>query len=241
MPKPLSDLVGSRWGRLTVVELAGRDASGRAVWRCACDCGGAAAISNGALRAGKRSGCAGCLNERVSAPRAKGSACANFKHGGASRGAHTKEYRSWEAMVRRCTLPSQSNYADYGGRGIAVCAEWRADFEAFLRDMGLAPSDSHSIDRYPNVNGNYEPGNCRWATRAEQANNKRSSRVVSFNGREMTIREWADATGIAYGTLWRRIAVLRWSPERAIAAFVLPEMIPLMDDHNKHPNALVSD
>ena len=140
----------------------------------------------------------------------------NTKHGGASRGAHSKEYDSWSAMIRRCELPSQRSYKDYGARGIKVCAAWRADFAAFLRDVGPAPSPGHTIERNE-VNGDYEPGNVRWATAKEQSNNRRSSVRVEVAGESLTVAQWAERSGIKYQTLWARLFVRGMSPERALA------------------------
>lgn len=145
-----------------------------------------------------------------------GAACINFKHGHAPRGAHSKEYDAWASMIRRCEMSSQDSFPGYGGRGITIHPAWRADFEAFLRDMGRAPSRKHTIER-DDVDGNYEPGNCRWATIREQSLNKRNSRRVTLNGLTLTLAEWSARTGIKYGTLWRRIDVLKWPAERALS------------------------
>src|SRR5262245_33615736 len=89
----------------------------------------------------------------------------------------------WRGMIRRCENPNDSRYEDYGARGISVCARWRDSFEAFAEDMGPRPSPDHSIDRYPNNNGNYEPGNCRWATQKQQARNMRTNRRLKFRSK----------------------------------------------------------
>lgn len=103
---------------------------------------------------------------------------------------HIREYATWQNIKRRCLTPGSSHYANYGGRGITVCQEWQVSFEAFYRDMGAKPSPNHSIDRIDN-NGNYEPSNCRWATRLEQMNNTRANRRVEIDGRTQTLMEWA--------------------------------------------------
>lgn len=97
-----------------------------------------------------------------------------------------------------------------------MCEEWADDFAAFLRDMGERPV-GHTLDRYPNPNGDYEPGNCRWATLREQANNCRSNRLIKFRGRTKTIAEWADVVGVSADSLKRRFG-LGWSTERALTA-----------------------
>lgn len=100
-----------------------------------------------------------------------------LKHGCAKRGSHTPEFKTWRAMRRRCEDPKYIVYQDYGGRGISVCERWR-DFANFLTDMGPKPSPSHSIDRI-DPNGNYEPANCRWATRVEQNRNQRPRKPLA--------------------------------------------------------------
>lgn len=98
-----------------------------------------------------------------------------YKHGHNNHAGQSPTYKSWDDMINRTTRPSHGSFPDYGGRGITVCERWRHSFAAFLADMGERPSRLHSLDRWPNPNGNYEPGNCRWATRLEQVRN--SSKV----------------------------------------------------------------
>lgn len=117
----------------------------------------------------------------------------------------TREYRIWMHMRQRCRLPSHIQFADYGGRGIRVCEEWDRSFPTFLRDMGLCPP-GQSIDRLEN-DGNYEPGNCRWATRVEQNNNQRRNIAVEHGGRVQTIAQWSRELGLRYATLHRRIVI----------------------------------
>lgn len=117
----------------------------------------------------------------------------------------TPTYTAWLGMIDRCERPANKAWPDYGGRGIKVCARWRNGFPAFLEDMGKKPSKQYSIDRKDN-DGNYEPGNCRWATSKEQNNNKRSNRLICARGETKTLTEWARISGRTAGTIWARLA-----------------------------------
>lgn len=133
-----------------------------------------------------------------------------------TRNAHVPGYSSWQKMRYRCYNPRCVAYADYGGRGITVCDQWRT-FKGFLRDMGPKPSPQHSIDRFPNSDGNYEPGNCRWATRKEQSKNRRTVRHMTFNGRTQTMTDWAKELGIDKRVLSLRLTRLGWTEERTLS------------------------
>lgn len=139
---------------------------------------------------------------------------AQTKHGHAKRGARTKTYRSWYAMRQRCNDPNTVGWEHYGGKGIVVTPRWDS-FECFLLDMGECPSPKHSIDRLDNEK-HYILDNCRWATKKEQDNNRTSNVHVAWNGREQNIGQWAEELGINYATLYRRLVVNGWAPERAM-------------------------
>lgn len=197
------DLTGQRFGRLLVTGAAPPGASGPR-WACACDCGQHKTVLQGSLRCGETRSC-GCLRREVVRERMT-------KHGHASRDGITKTYRIWSSMVARCTIPSATGYDRYGAVGITVCNRWR-DFESFLADMGECPH-RHEIDRFPNIGGNYEPGNCRWATRSEQMQNRSNAHWIAFNGENLSVTQWAARLGIHKSSLYERLE--KWPVERAL-------------------------
>jgi len=186
-----TDLSGRVFERLTIMQPAPKT-WGRTRWWCRCACGRTVSISTKKLVSGNTRSC-GCLRRELARS-------AHTKHGGA----YTAEYRIWAGINQRCYRQAYKAFADYGGRGITVCAAWRHDFPAFLRDMGARPSPTHSIDRIDN-DGPYSPENCRWATYTEQAAHKRNTRMLELNGVRKPLTVWARDIGMLHASLRERL------------------------------------
>lgn len=199
---------GDRYGRMVVLSEAEKISGQRRVL-CRCDCGSQKVVFLGHLRRGRTRSC-GCLhNEQLSASRRKPG---RRPHGRMGETQRTPEYLAWCNIIQRCT-PGRSRSKNYGDRGIRICARWRQSFDAFLADMGSRPAGT-SIDRIDN-DGDYEPSNCRWATRAEQNRNRRTTRKLHFNGSEKPIGEWAADFNLPHHVLRDRLNS-GWPPEKAL-------------------------
>lgn len=152
------DLTGRRFGKWTVLSRAPNEPNGKISFNVRCDCGTEKQVRSQSLTSGGTTQCYHCVH---------------LRHGDCK----AREYNSWANMIQRCTNPKHPKYPDYGGRGIKVCEHWRSSYPNFLADVGRRPSLAHTLDRFPDVNGNYEPGNVRWADATQQANNRRPRRT----------------------------------------------------------------
>lgn len=195
-------LVGQTFGRLVVIERYG-SRQGRVNWLCRCDCGKLHDAVSHALTSGHTKSCGCWKDERNRAT--------PIVHGHSLRGTgKSPTYCSWQAMLLRCNNPVSKQYKDYGGRGITICDRW-LKFENFLTDMGVRPDD-RTLDRI-NVDGNYEPGNCQWATRTEQARNTRTNKFVNYKGKRMTQAEFGGLVGLTQATVSYRLRK-GWTPKQ---------------------------
>lgn len=197
------DLTGQRFGRLTVICRA--DIKSKEIkWICKCDCGNEHITKGIYLRTGETKSC-GCIAKEAIIKR-------NYKHGKR----HTRLYSIWRDMIRRCESKTRYAHEHYYDKGIRLCDEWRNDFNSFY-DWALnnGYTDELTIDRI-DVNGNYEPNNCRWVTMKVQCNNRSNNRRISYNGAIHTLSEWEDITGIKSSTIRERIYKYGWSIEDAL-------------------------
>lgn len=162
-------VIGEKYNRLTPIEVAGKDKYGCTIYRCVCECGREVVVMGSRMARNKVKSC-GCL-----------------KGFGVS---YTITYASWNNAKERCYSKNHFAYDSYGGRGIKMCERWRNSFENFLEDMGERPLLEYTLDRI-NVNGDYEPDNCRWATMAKQCNNRRNNHYIDYNGERLTVADFA--------------------------------------------------
>ena len=199
-------MIGKRFERLTVLEqdLSKTRGNGKSrVWVCKCDCGNTVYVTTGDLNSGNTKSC-GCYRRDNSRKN-------NTTHGRS----RSTLYNVWNTMKARCYNKNNGKYPSYGGRGITVCQEWLHDFTVFY-DWAISNGYKRglSIDRI-DVNGDYEPTNCRWADRIVQANNTRTNRMIEFNGEKHTVAEWSRITGITASALYHRLW-RGWSVEDAL-------------------------
>lgn len=198
--KNTKDLTGQKFGKWTVIKRVDLD-SKRVKFLCRCECGNESVVIGTTLSSGQSTKCRKC-------------GYATSKHG-THKKSNTRLYCIWGNMNRRCTRRTAAGYEYYGERGIKVCSEWKTNFLNFYNwAMNNGYQDNLTIDRI-DVNGNYEPLNCRWITKAEQNINKRNNHKITFNGETKTIKEWSNKTGISANNILCRIRS-GWSLERAL-------------------------
>lgn len=188
------DLSGMRFGRLVAVEDVGRNKYKYRLWRCKCDCGNEIIVTTNLLQRGKTKSC-GCYKIDKATT-----------HGQSK----TRLYGIWCKMLSRCTNKKLWNYKNYGGRGITICTEWQS-FEPFYKwAMANGYRDDLTLDRKDN-DGDYCPENCRWVTQKEQQNNKRSNRLLTYNGETRTLTKWSEITGLSATCICLRLNRYKWS------------------------------
>ncbi len=198
--RPAKDLTGQRFATMVVTGFAGFDRWRKARWNYKCDCGREATTDEKCLRRMKS---CGCVRKRTTT------------HGMSN----SKEYRVWRAMLNRCENTNVERFPQYGGRGIRVCERWHK-FENFLMDMGRRPSPKMQIDRIEN-DGNYEPGNVRWATPKQQLRNRSDNRILEYNHKKMCINDWATETSLKRECIAARLK-MGWSVEKSLTTPARP-------------------
>lgn len=191
-PYNFQDLTGRQFTRLSVVSFHHSGGNSGTYWLCMCSCGTAKVVSGRHLTGCKIKSC-GCLN------RENGRHNHLFRHGLRQ----TPEYNSWRAAKNRCFQPKNIGYANYGGRGITICDEWKDSFLQFLQDMGPCP-EGMTLER-KDVNGNYCPTNCCWATRTAQARNRQATVMITHEGITLSAADWAERIGISAGAFNTRL------------------------------------
>lgn len=201
MGKPI-DLSGRKFGKWTVVEKSEPKPGYKHLqfWRCKCECGTEQIRRGSQLLYAERKGANQCC-----------AVCSGTKHG-----EHKKpEYICWRGMIDRCERPSHKFFCHYGGRGIGVCERWKT-YANFLADMGRRPTEKHSLDRIDN-NGNYAPENCRWALQCTQTRNKRTTVMLTHNGKTQCVMDWAIETGLSHAAISQRIKTLGWGVNESLS------------------------
>ena len=190
--------IGRKYGKLTILSLAGRNKYGHVLFECLCDCGNKTIAEGTRVTHGGTLSC-GCLQKET--------ASKNFS---THRKTNTRLYHIWASIIARCENVNNNRYKNYGGRGICICDEWRKDFLSFYEwALSNGYNDNLSIDRI-DVNGNYEPSNCRWANAKEQANNTTKNRYITYQGITRTCKQWAEYFGINYKYFHEKLSKCNW-------------------------------
>lgn len=205
LSKKAKDITNRRFGRLVALGPVGKNKKG-VVWLCQCDCGNMVTPLTNHLTSGNTKSC-GCLQKEIATRR-------STTHGMTKHPIH----QVWTSIIQRCTNPNDKSFANYGGRGISICDEWRSDFQIFHDYVSRLPhfmEKGYSLDRVDNSLG-YSPGNLRFATRVEQNRNTRHNRMLTFNGKTQCVGAWAEELGVNFVTLHGRLH-RGWSIERTLA------------------------
>ena len=210
MMSRIIDLIGRKFGRLTVVlldDISQQKHNKR--WICRCDCGQTTTVYGCNLKRGMTRSC-GCLRKEITLE-------TKMVHGHSPRSGHSKTYVAWKHLLGRCNNPNDKDYKSYGGRGITVRERWlgKNGFVYFLEDMGEPPTKNHSIDRINNNKGYYKE-NCRWATLKQQLRNRSNNRLITHNNTTQCLSAWAEEYNISYGLLWLRIVRYGWPMGKAL-------------------------
>lgn len=211
LPYRAKNITGQRFGRLVALGPVGVNKWGKVNWECQCDCGDVTISASNSLWQRRSCGCS--RKTPLSDRRPYDTSKVNRTHGMS----YERIYRIWGGIKNRCTKTNDPSYERYAGRGIAVCDEWRESFEAFYCHVSALPNygqKEYTLDRIDN-NGNYEPGNVRWATAIEQQRNTRDNHLLVFRGRTQCLSAWAEELGMQYDTLFSRIQ-RGWNTEKAL-------------------------
>ena len=204
---PKVDLSNKTFGRLRVIQDTGKRKHGKVIWLCECSCeqGKTIEVSSGSLISGLTQGCR-CISKEIVSKR-------NYKHGQSG----TKLHIKWLSMIRRCTDTNDKYYTRYGGRNIRVCDEWLNSFEVFYQwALANGYEEDKEIDRYPNNDGNYEPGNCRFVDRKTNCRNKSNNLRYTIDGIEKVLIEWCELYQMSYHLVRQRIIDYGWDIKRAL-------------------------
>lgn len=205
----LKDLTGQKFGKLTVIERT-KNQGKHTVWVCKCECGNIKIIRGSSLTSKNTLSCGCLVKDKVKKMFTK------------HNNSNTRLYKIWANIKSRCLNPKVNNYCNYGGRGIKICEEWLL-YENFYKWANCNNySDILQIDRI-DVNGNYEPNNCRWVTPKEQSNNKRNNLIFEYKNKSQTLKKWAEDLKIDYMLLYNRIIRNKWTFEKAIT-------VPIMEN-----------
>lgn len=198
------NITGENFGEWLVLQQAPPKADGRSCWLCRCSCGVKVIVRERTLVSGTSTKCMSCAGTQSGLKR-------NYP-----RLSNYREHAVWSAIKQRCFNSRDRAYKWYGGRGITMSAEWRDSFATFIRDMGRCPP-GFTIDRYPDQNGNYESGNCRWTDWKSQQRNRRNNVLLTYQGKTQSVIAWSEETRLKYTTILGRINIQGWSVADALS------------------------